>query len=119
MISFAFKVFFFALLLTQSSFEAEQRAWRETRNAELRTEDSWLAVAGLSWLKEGSNSFGAGKSMNIVLPPGSAPENVGTLELAHGVVTLRVADGVVVKVVIRLCERMKFDSTATNRPRLS
>jgi uncharacterized protein (DUF1684 family) len=111
MISSAFKAFFFVLLLTQSSFEAEHRAWREKRNAELRTEDGWLAVAGLTWLKEGSNSFGTGKNANIVLPSGSAPENVGTLELANGVVTLHVADGVVVKVgndAVRTHE-MRFD----------
>jgi uncharacterized protein (DUF1684 family) len=77
-----------------TSFETENRQWRDKRNRELRAEDGWLTVAGLFWLKEGSNSFGTEKGMSIVLPAGSAPENVGTLELAGGVVTLKVADGV-------------------------
>lgn len=84
------------LVSVQGSFDAEQSEWREQRDRALRAEDGWLSVAGLFWLKEGSNSFGTGKSMNIVLPSGSAPENIGTLELASGVVTLRVADGVTV-----------------------
>lgn len=77
-----------------SSFEVENRAWRAERDKELRAEDGWLTVAGLFWLKEGSNSFGTGKGMNIVLPDGSAPEQIGTLELVGGVVTLKVAGGV-------------------------
>ena len=40
-----------------TSFEVENRTWREKRNKELRTEDGWLTVAGLFWLKEGSNSI--------------------------------------------------------------
>lgn len=92
-------VFGLVLLLSlQGSFAAEQRQWREQREKELRAEDGWLTVVGLFWLKEGSNSFGTGKSMNIVLPAGTAPENIGTLELANGVVTLKVADGVTVNV---------------------
>ena len=77
-----------------TSFEAENREWREKRNKELRAEDGWLTVAGLFWLKEGSNSFGTGKEMDIVLPIGSGPVNIGTLDLARGVVTLKVTDGV-------------------------
>ncbi len=112
-----FKTFFCLLLtfaISQTSFEAEQRQWREERDRALRAEDGWLSVAGLFWLKEGSNSFGTGKSMNIVLPAGSAPENIGTLELANGVVTLRVAEGVTVNVgpeAIQAYE-MRFDGDA-------
>ncbi|HZN06031.1 MAG TPA: hypothetical protein VFB65_04575 [Pyrinomonadaceae bacterium] len=40
----------------------------------MRGEDGWLAVVSLSWLKEGSNSFGAGKNMNIVF---DLPREVG------------------------------------------
>lgn len=94
---FALRIVSCLLLVTfaqTSSFEGETRKWREQRNEELRAANGWLAVVGLFWLQEGSNSFGAGKRMNIVLPAGSAPAHVGTLELANGVVTLRVADGV-------------------------
>jgi uncharacterized protein (DUF1684 family) len=86
------------LVFAQSSFQAETNKWREKREASLRAEDSWLTVSGLFWLKQGANSFGTGNTQNIVLPANSAPENIGTLELANGVVTLKVAEGVVVTV---------------------
>jgi len=108
--------FFLLLLLPQTSFDVENRAWREKRNNELRAEDGWLSVAGLFWLKPGSNSFGSGKGMSIVLS--SAPENVGTLELANGVVTLRVADGVTVNAgteAVRTHE-MRFDGEKQPAP---
>lgn len=86
------------LVFAQSSFQAETNKWREKREASLRAEDSWLTVSGLFWLKPGVNSFGAGSAQNIVLPANSAPEHTGTLELVNGVVTLKVADGVVVTI---------------------
>jgi uncharacterized protein len=96
MILSAFKTLFclVVFVFVQGSFEAEQRAWRAERERALRAEDGWLSVAGLFWLKQGINTFGTGKDMNIVLPAGSAPENIGTLELTNDLVRLRVADGV-------------------------
>ena len=94
------KTIAFVVLVTfaqSTSFEAEQREWRDKRDKSLRAADSWLTVSGLFWLKEGSNSFGTWNGMNIVLPAGSAPANIGTLELANGVVTLMVTDGVNVR----------------------
>ncbi len=78
-----FKIGFLLLLLVcpQPSFEEQVRAWRKERDKELRSENGWLTVAGLFWLKEGSNSFGTGAGVDIVLT-GSAPRNIGTLELS-------------------------------------
>lgn len=116
MILSVFKTFFCFVLLVfvQGSFEAEQREWREQRDQELRAEDGWLSVAGLFWLKQGSNSFGTGKSMDIVLPAGSAPENIGTLELGDGVVTLTVTEGVTVTLPPKAIKsfEMRFDGNS-------
>ena len=88
---------FCSLTFAQSSFLQDQLKWRQEREQALKAEDGWLTVSGLFWLKEGVNTFGTGKDQSIVLPKGSAPESVGTLELAHGVVTLKVAEGVTVR----------------------
>jgi uncharacterized protein len=88
-----------ALLLPvagQTSYQATIEAWREKREAGLKNDGGWLTVAGLFWLKEGSNNLGTDRSNDIVLPSGSAPAKVGTLEFHNGKTTLRVAEGVTV-----------------------
>jgi uncharacterized protein len=44
-------------LVQAGSFEVENRKWRDKRDRDLRAEDGWLTVAGLFWLKEGTNTF--------------------------------------------------------------
>ncbi len=87
-------VFVIAAFWGQSPFQLENQKWREKREEELKAEDGWLTVAGLFWLKEGPNTFGTRSNQNIVLPNGSGPANIGTLELANGVVTLKSAPGI-------------------------
>jgi uncharacterized protein len=82
--------------LGQSSFTAENMKWRREREEKLKAEDGWLSVAGLFWLKQGTTTFGSDAKADIVLPAGSAPGLVGSLELSTGTVTLKVNDGVVV-----------------------
>ena len=105
-------------VFAQSTFETETQKWRERREAELKAEDGWLTVSGLFWLKEGANTFGTSSQQNIVLPPGSGPAKIGVLELANGVVTLKVADGILVNVnnkPVREFE-MKFDGESQPDP---
>jgi uncharacterized protein (DUF1684 family) len=82
----------------QTSFPADTQKWREQHETEIKAEDGWLTVSGLFWLKEGTTTIGTGEKSDIVLPAGSAPVTVGSLELKNGVVSLRVSDGVVVEV---------------------
>lgn len=83
----------------QTSFQTGTKKWRRDHEAEIKAEDGWLSVSGLYWLKEGVTRIGAdAKQVDIALPSGSAPPKVGTLELAGGVVTLKVEDGIVVTV---------------------
>ncbi len=68
--------------------------WRQERLARLTTDDGWLTVVGLFWLKEGANRLGAGPGNDIVLPEGKGPGFAGTLTLAGGKVSVTVAPGV-------------------------
>ncbi len=73
-----------------SSYRAEIEAWRAKRLASLKREDGWLTLVGLFWLQEGVNRIGADPKANrIVLPEGSAPRELGSLDLSGGVVTLK------------------------------
>jgi len=91
-------------------YRAEIEQWRRHRQAALETEEGWLTVVGLSWLKEGRNTVGAGPANDIVLPKGSAPAQVGVFEFHDGKTTFQAASGVKVTVNGRAV------STATLKP---
>lgn len=67
-------------------YESEILQWRAERVAALKTEDGWLSLAGLFWLHEGSNPFGAAATNEIALPDG--PAHAGIFEFHEGKVTL-------------------------------
>jgi uncharacterized protein (DUF1684 family) len=71
-----------------ASYEQELEQWKAKRLASLKSEDGWLSLIGLFWLKEGENRFGSDPTGEIVLPDGKAPAQAGTLRLAAGKVTL-------------------------------
>lgn len=62
-------------------YDSEIQQWRADRAAALQAEDGWLSLAGLVWLHEGANSFGADQSNDIALPDG--PAHAGVFEF-HG-----------------------------------
>jgi uncharacterized protein (DUF1684 family) len=74
------------------SYQREIESWRAQRMARLAADDGWLTVVGLTWLKEGSNRFGADPASDVVLPAG-APPHAGVLRLAGGQVTVEIAPG--------------------------
>lgn len=74
--------------------EAETRAWHQKRVSNLTSEDGWLTLVGLHWLKEGDNRFGSAEEKNDLVFPAGTPEHIGTLTLKGGKVTLAVQPGV-------------------------
>ena len=72
-------------------YTTETEAWRAERQARLAADDGWLTVAGLFFLTEGDNTFGASPLNDIVLRTG--PENAGVFRLRRGEITVRAAAG--------------------------
>jgi uncharacterized protein len=71
--------------------EAKQEIeYRRGREAWMRSAESPLALAGLFWLKLGSNTFGTDPENDIVLPAGSAPAKVGRFLLSDGRVRVQI-----------------------------
>ncbi|HXI62459.1 MAG TPA: DUF1684 domain-containing protein, partial [Pyrinomonadaceae bacterium] len=56
-----------------NTYANEIEQWQKQRLADLKSEDGWLTLAGLFWLKEGHNKLGSDKSDDIVL----AKEKIG------------------------------------------
>jgi uncharacterized protein len=63
------------------------RAWQKHRDDGLRSENGWLTLVGLFWLKPGANTVGSGPANDLALPKRSAPERAGRFELAGDKVT--------------------------------
>lgn len=72
---------------------SEVNEWHQKRIERLKEEDGWLTLAGLFWLKEGSNSFGSDKGNDIIFPD-YAPDKIGIITLQDSIVSLSVNDGV-------------------------
>lgn len=77
-----------AMLLPAAAPEYRRgvETWRARYEAGLKAPTGWLAVAGLTWLREGENSMGSDAASSIVLPAG-APLHTKPLVLHNGVVT--------------------------------
>ena len=78
--------------LVESPYRLEIEKWRKDYESRLKTDRGWLTVAGLFWLKEGENRFGADPSNDIVLPAGAAPAQAGVFEFRRGKVTVTMKD---------------------------
>ena len=76
-------------LFAQTNYHNEIKQWCEKRDSELKSEDSWLSLAGLFWLKDGINTIGSGSANDIKLPNATA-EKVGVVEYKNGVARLSV-----------------------------
>jgi hypothetical protein len=63
----------------EENYRAELTKWREKRAASLQSEDSWLTLTGLFWLKTGSNKVGAAAENDVVLPVNSMPAHIGVI----------------------------------------
>ena len=73
------------------SYFSEIQDWRRDYETKLVSPDGWLAISGLFWLDDGENRFGTARSNEIVLPEGSAPDQVGVLTFHNGKVSLEVS----------------------------
>lgn len=74
------------------SYTDSIRAWQQKRDKSLRSENGWLALAGLFWLKPGDNTVGSADSNDFVLPK-TTPARVGRLHLEGDRVTFIEPDG--------------------------
>ena len=68
-------------------------AWQEERAAKLMEKDSWLSLAGLYWLREGEQTFGADSSNQIVFPP-KAPSLIGSFHWQSDSVVMKINEEV-------------------------
>ncbi len=64
-------------MANNEEYEKSVLKWREEVDSNLRRENGWLALAGLFWLRKGTNDIGSAPGSDILLPP-RAPAKLGT-----------------------------------------
>jgi uncharacterized protein (DUF1684 family) len=94
----------------------EINKWRRGLDDALRRENSWLALSGLFWLKEGKNSIGSDPDCNIPLPIDAAPQYAGFVTLEKGCVSLRVSSDIGFKVNGQLIEETVLQPDTSDAP---
>lgn len=70
--------------------------WRQRRHERLASDNGWLTLVGLDWLKEGENRVGSAADNDIRLPGG--PAVWGTVTLDGAEITFAAAPGEVITV---------------------
>ena len=65
--------------------------WRAQRVAALTSDDGWLTLAGLFWLKDGDNTFGRGADNALVLDNPALAERCGTFTMSGHAVRFTAA----------------------------
>src|SRR5947207_6464812 len=78
----------------QTDYAKEVEKWRSDHEANLKKETGWLTVAGLSWLKEGTNTVGAGEKFDVRLTDNFKQGKFGEIEFKDGKAILKVEKGV-------------------------
>lgn len=83
--------------MANSDYENGIMKWRQEVDHNLRRENGWLALAGLFWLRKGTNVIGSHPESDILLPQ-RAPARLGTFEFDGNNVMLNVESELPVEV---------------------
>lgn len=79
---------------SSSDYVSSIEKWRSAEAADLQKENGWLTLTGLYWLKEGTNTVGAGPAFDVHLTDNFKGGKFGEIDFHQGVARLTVADGV-------------------------
>lgn len=101
--------------MADEQYEQSINKWRQEMETNLRRENGWLALAGLFWLRKGTNIIGSDQHSDILLPQ-RAPQRLGTFEFDGNNVTLNVEDEMVVEVNGEATTRALLDADQEDVP---
>jgi uncharacterized protein (DUF1684 family) len=110
-------LFVFSLTsFAQTNYTSEIEKWRADHEAELKSENGWLTVAGLFWLKEGANTIGAGKGFDIELTENFRQGKFGAIDFTGGKAVLKVEPGVEALTDGKTVAEIELASDAQGKP---
>jgi uncharacterized protein len=104
-------------IFAQSDYQAGIQKWREKKENDLKSDNGWLTLTNLAWLKEGINTIGSAANNNIVLPKPTA-QQIGIIEFKQGKANLSISEGVDVLGDGRKISSIELKSDAEGKPTL-
>jgi len=87
-------VLFGATFAQTDSYPRAVQQWRAAHEKQLRSDDDWLSLVGLFWLKPGVNTVGAGNKYDIALTNSFTAGKFGEIVLSHHGAVLTLEHGV-------------------------
>ena len=96
--------------------QAEVTEWRARRIEALKSDEGWLTLAGLFWLKEGENRFGRDGGNDLVLENPALAAHCGTFTLSGHSVRFTAAEGSGVTYQGRLVSSLELRADNTEEP---
>lgn len=101
------------------AYKIEIEKWHAKRLEELTSENSWLNLAGLFWLKEGINTFGSSENNDVVFPKGKIVERAGYFKVSQGIVKMEIVhDILITQNGNRVINELIFAPDSTSNPTL-
>lgn len=79
--------------LNEEEYIKSVQEWQVERLESLKSENGWLNLVGLHWLKDGQNPFGSNEANNIIFPE-NAPGFIGNIILYKGNLSISINDDV-------------------------
>lgn len=98
-----------------SDYESCLADWKQRRVEFLKSEDGYLNLVGLFWLKTGESSFGS-SDVNDVVFPLPADAEIGSFALQDGLVTMTVREDADVRFEDRRVAQMSMPDDTTGAP---
>jgi uncharacterized protein len=107
------------ILLDTIAYKNEIENWHAKRLDDLKSENGWLNLAGLFWLKEGINTFGSSENNDVVFPKEKIVERAGYFKVKQGIVKMEVAhDVLITQNGNQVINELIFSPDSTNNPTL-
>lgn len=97
------------------NYKAKIDEWHEKRIESLKERDSWLSLAGLYQLEEGTQSLGSDSTNDIVFPP-EAPPTIGTITKQSDKFTIDIQPGIKVTRDSQEISEMELSTSADGEP---
>jgi uncharacterized protein (DUF1684 family) len=101
-------------VLPDAAYRGAFEKWKSELTDNLK--QNWLPLAGLFWLKQGTNTFGSDPGNRIVLSAGNIPGHAGSFEFNGQSVAVKVLPGVEAKIAGKLTTGAVLNSDASEHP---